>query len=91
MPVTCLNLAQILVCVLLLPFHEKKLKIMKFAQIPDIRTGDDIIDAVVVDEEAVGIDGKSLGAKILYGKDALSRYLSQNKSKNDEVRVVPSI
>lgn len=43
-------------------------------QIPDTRTGNDVIDAVVVDEEAVGY-----GAKILYGKGALNRYLSEHK------------
>lgn len=48
-------------------------------QIPDVRTGDNIIDAVVVDEEAVGLEGRGSGAKILYGKDALDRYLSQHK------------
>ncbi|KAH7854900.1 hypothetical protein Vadar_018875 [Vaccinium darrowii] len=48
-------------------------------EIPDVRTGDNIIDAVVVDEEAVGLEGRGSGAKILYGKDALDRYLSQHK------------
>ncbi|GMI95282.1 CLP protease regulatory subunit X [Hibiscus trionum] len=43
-------------------------------EIPDVRSGDDIIDAVVVDEEAIGS-----GAKILYGKGAFDRYLSQQK------------
>ena len=51
-------------------------------QIPDKRTGDDIIDAVVVDEEAVGLEGKGQGAKILYGKGALDRYLSDQKPKD---------
>jgi ATP-dependent Clp protease ATP-binding subunit ClpX len=54
-------------------------------QIPDVRTGDDIIDAVVVDEEAVGFEGRGCGAKILYGKDSLDRYLSQQKLKDLEV------
>ncbi|KAK4571204.1 hypothetical protein RGQ29_029858 [Quercus rubra] len=53
-------------------------------EIPDIRTGDDIIDAVVVDEEAVGSEGRGSGAKILYGKGALDRYLSQQKVKDLE-------
>ncbi|KAK6262494.1 hypothetical protein QUC31_008310 [Theobroma cacao] len=52
--------------------------------IPDVRTGDDVIDAVVVDEEAVGSEGRGTGAKILYGKGALDRYLSQQKSKDLE-------
>lgn len=51
-------------------------------EIPDVRTGDDIIDAVVVDEEAVGSEGRGCGAKILYGKDAFDRYLSQHKLKD---------
>lgn len=54
-------------------------------QIPDVRTGDDIIDAVVVDEEAVGSEGRGCGAKILYGKDAFDRYLSQHKLKDLQV------
>nr|XP_028960268.1 CLP protease regulatory subunit CLPX1, mitochondrial isoform X1 [Malus domestica] len=53
-------------------------------EIPEVRTGDDIIDAVVIDEEAVGLDGKGCGAKILYGKGALDRYHSQNKAKDAE-------
>jgi hypothetical protein len=54
-----------------------------FVQIPDIRTGDDVIDGVVVDEDSIelGSDGLVRGAKILYGKGALDRYLS--KEKND--------
>lgn len=42
-------------------------------QIPNERTGKDIIDGVVVDEEAVGS-----GAKILHGEAALAHYLSQH-------------
>ncbi|KAI8030975.1 hypothetical protein LOK49_LG01G01729 [Camellia lanceoleosa] len=53
-------------------------------EIPDVRTGNDIIDAVVVDEEAVGSEGCGCGAKILYGKGGLDRYLSQNKLKDVE-------
>ena len=54
-------------------------------QIPDVRTGDDVIDAVVVDEEAIGSEGRGNGAKILYGEGALDRYLSQQKLKDLEV------
>ncbi|XP_015878439.1 CLP protease regulatory subunit CLPX1, mitochondrial [Ziziphus jujuba] len=55
-------------------------------EIPDVRTGDEIIDAVVVDEEAVESKGKGkgCGAKILYGKGALDCYLLGHKSKNIE-------
>ncbi|XP_052622014.1 CLP protease regulatory subunit CLPX1, mitochondrial isoform X3 [Lactuca sativa] len=42
-------------------------------EIPDERTGKDVIDGVVVDEEAVGS-----GAKILHGQGALAHYLSQH-------------
>ncbi|GAB4826213.1 CLP protease regulatory subunit clpx1, mitochondrial [Ancistrocladus abbreviatus] len=50
-------------------------------EIPDERTGNDIIDAVVVDEDAVGLEGRGCGSKILYGKNALDGYLSQQKTK----------
>uniref|UniRef100_A0A5B7AG49 Putative CLP protease regulatory subunit X isoform 1 n=1 Tax=Davidia involucrata TaxID=16924 RepID=A0A5B7AG49_DAVIN len=56
-------------------------------EIPDVRTGDDIIDAVVVDEEAVGYEGCGCGAKILYGNGALDHYLSQHKLKDTETTV----
>ncbi|OMO93640.1 Clp protease, ATP-binding subunit ClpX [Corchorus olitorius] len=56
-------------------------------EIPDNRTGDDVIDAVIIDEEAVGIEGRGTGAKMLYGKGALDRYLSQQKSKESETTV----
>ncbi|CAI9296227.1 unnamed protein product [Lactuca saligna] len=48
-------------------------------QIPNERTGKDIIDGVVVDEEAVGS-----GAKILHGEAALAHYLSQHLIGNLE-------
>ncbi|KAE8077693.1 hypothetical protein FH972_016231 [Carpinus fangiana] len=54
-------------------------------EIPDVRTGDDIIDAVVVDEEAVGSDQRGRGAKILYGKGALDRYLSHEREPEVEI------
>ncbi|XP_061953515.1 CLP protease regulatory subunit CLPX1, mitochondrial-like [Populus nigra] len=50
-------------------------------EIPDVRTGDDIIDAVVVDEVAIGSEERSVGAKILYGRGALDHYLSEEKLK----------
>ncbi|KAG6745558.1 hypothetical protein POTOM_050055 [Populus tomentosa] len=50
-------------------------------EIPDVRTGDDIIDAVVVDEVAIGSEERSIGAKILYGSGALDHYLSKEKLK----------
>ncbi|WCJ28889.1 ATP-dependent Clp protease ATP-binding subunit ClpX [Euphorbia peplus] len=53
-------------------------------EIPDVRTGEDIIDAVVVDEEAVGFESRGAGAKILHGKGALDRFLSKDKLKTKE-------
>lgn len=53
-------------------------------QIPDTITGEDIIDAVIVDEEAVGLEGKGRGGRILYGKGALDRFLSRQKPKEFE-------
>ncbi|KAK9672437.1 hypothetical protein RND81_12G100700 [Saponaria officinalis] len=53
-------------------------------EIPDTRTGDNIIDAVIIDEEAVGLEGKGRGGRILYGKGALDRYLTQQTSKDTD-------
>lgn len=50
-------------------------------EIPDRKSGDERIDAVVVDEDAVGsVERAGCGAKILYGDGALNRYLSENKA-----------
>ncbi|RRT39600.1 hypothetical protein B296_00023040 [Ensete ventricosum] len=57
-------------------------------EIPDVKTGGERIDAVVVDEEAVGSADKPGcgGAKILHGDNALERYLSEkDKSSRDLV------
>jgi ATP-dependent Clp protease ATP-binding subunit ClpX len=54
-------------------------------QIPDVKRGADIIDAVVVDEEAIGPKQRGAGAKILDGRGALDHYLSKNKLKSSEV------
>ncbi|XP_071686185.1 CLP protease regulatory subunit CLPX1, mitochondrial isoform X2 [Rutidosis leptorrhynchoides] len=51
-------------------------------EIPDVRTGKDIIEAVVVDEEAVGVNEKGCGAKILHGEGSFDRYLSQYAVKD---------
>ncbi|CAI9771995.1 unnamed protein product [Fraxinus pennsylvanica] len=53
-------------------------------EIPDVRTGDDLIDAVLVDEESIGSEKCGCGAKILHGKGALDRYLSKHKLKDSE-------
>ncbi|CAK7324179.1 unnamed protein product [Dovyalis caffra] len=53
-------------------------------EIPDVRMGDDIIDAVVVDEEAIGSEERGVRVETLYGRGALDRYLSKGKSKYSE-------
>ncbi|KAJ6418821.1 hypothetical protein OIU84_002073 [Salix udensis] len=59
-------------------------------EIPDVRRGADIIDAVVVDEEAVGPEERGAEAKILYGRGALDRYLYKNKLNSSETTVESS-
>ncbi|GFP91296.1 ATP-dependent clp protease atp-binding subunit clpx [Phtheirospermum japonicum] len=54
-------------------------------EVPDVRIGDDIIDAVIVDKESIGTEGRGCGAKILYGKGAFDRYLSQHEPSDSEV------
>lgn len=47
-------------------------------EIPDIRTGNSKVDAVVVDEESVGSENaRGCGGKILHGDGALRNYLEQ--------------
>lgn len=51
---------------------------MKCPQVPDANKGIDTIDAVLVDEEAVGsVDGPGCGAKILHGHGALEKFLHE--------------
>lgn len=65
--------------------------ILLHLQIPDVRTGKEKIDAVVVDKESVGSsDLHGCGAKILYGEGALEKYLSQQRGRQTVVRVNPS-
>ncbi|KAK1617513.1 hypothetical protein QYE76_023030 [Lolium multiflorum] len=53
-------------------------------EIPDTKSGEKRIDAVVVDEDAVGsLDRPGCGAKILYGDGAFDLYLSQVKVVGD--------
>ncbi|KAJ0972922.1 hypothetical protein J5N97_020881 [Dioscorea zingiberensis] len=50
---------------------------------PNVKTGNDRVDAVLVDEESVGtINKPGSGAKILRGDGALDCYLNENKRKN---------
>lgn len=51
---------------------------------PDIRTGNDRVDAVVVDEESVGsVNSPGCGGKILRGDGALERYLAMARLKEN--------
>ncbi|KAF9670464.1 hypothetical protein SADUNF_Sadunf13G0071600 [Salix dunnii] len=52
-------------------------------EIPDIKTGSDRVDAVVIDEESVGsVHAPGSGGKILRGDGALEHYLEEYKLKN---------
>lgn len=47
-------------------------------EIPDVKAGDDRVDAIVVDEESVGaVNARGCGGKVLRGDGALQRYLAQ--------------
>ncbi|CAN4098042.1 unnamed protein product [Withania somnifera] len=47
-------------------------------EIPDVKSGDDRVDAIVVDEESVGpVNARGCGGKLLRGDGALQRYLAQ--------------
>ena len=52
----------------------------------------DVVDAVLVDEEAIGsVEKPGTGAKILHGMDALERYLNKLNSTDPVVRfLLPS-
>jgi hypothetical protein len=55
-------------------------------QIPDEKAGDERVDAVVVDEEAIGsVDRPGCGAKILRGDGALGRYITRSNMPNSPV------
>ncbi|KVH98247.1 hypothetical protein Ccrd_023525 [Cynara cardunculus var. scolymus] len=66
-----------------LHFSEKALRLIaQKAMIPDVRTGDDRVEAVVIDEESVGsVDKAGCGGKILHGDGALDDYLARIKCK----------
>ena len=61
----------------------------EYFQVPDITlNGDEHIDAVVLDEDAVGApDGNGVGAKILRGEGALDFFLG-NPERPSKVRIV---
>ncbi|XP_024024172.1 CLP protease regulatory subunit CLPX1, mitochondrial [Morus notabilis] len=61
-------------------------------EIPDVRTAENKINAVVVDEEAVGLEGRpGCGAKILYGQGAFHSYLSEHNLKDSESDAEPEV
>ncbi|CAA2980112.1 CLP protease regulatory subunit CLPX3, mitochondrial-like isoform X1 [Olea europaea subsp. europaea] len=54
-------------------------------EIPDVKTGKDKVDAVVVDDESIGTkDSPGCGGKILRGDGALEQYLAKAKLKDQE-------
>ncbi|KAL2538958.1 ATP-dependent Clp protease [Forsythia ovata] len=54
-------------------------------EIPDVKTGKDKVDAVVIDEESVGTkDAPGCGGKILHGDGALVQYLAKTKLQDQE-------
>lgn len=55
-------------------------------QIPDEKAGNERVDAVVVDEEAIGsVDRPGCGAKILRGDGALAQYITRSNMPNSPV------
>ncbi|KAG5109032.1 hypothetical protein JHK84_045939 [Glycine max] len=57
-------------------------------EIPDIKTGSDRVDAVVIDEESVGsLTAPGCGGKILRGDGALEQYLAKMKDSAVNVDV----
>ncbi|KAJ7975553.1 CLP protease regulatory subunit CLPX1, mitochondrial-like [Quillaja saponaria] len=57
-------------------------------EIPDVKTGKDRVDAVVVDEESVGaVNVPGCGGKILRGDGAFDRYLAQTKDLVENVEL----
>ncbi|KAL5142642.1 CLP protease regulatory subunit CLPX3, mitochondrial [Glycine soja] len=57
-------------------------------EIPDIKTGSDRVDAVVIDEESVGsLTAPGCGGKILHGDGALKQYLAKMKDSAVNVDV----
>ncbi|KAJ0753359.1 putative Clp ATPase [Helianthus annuus] len=58
-------------------------------EIPDVKMGNDRVEAMVIDEESVGsVDKPGCGGKILRGDGALDDYLAKTKCKEQEVRTL---
>ncbi|CAA3010264.1 CLP protease regulatory subunit CLPX3, mitochondrial-like isoform X1 [Olea europaea subsp. europaea] len=54
-------------------------------EIPDVKTGKDKIDGVVVDEDSIGTkDAPGCGVKILHGDGSLEQYLAKTKLQDQE-------
>ncbi|CAK9313887.1 unnamed protein product [Citrullus colocynthis] len=54
-------------------------------EIPDVKTGNERVDAVVVDEESVGsLNLRGCGGKILRGDGALERYLAETELRESQ-------
>nr|GMD23176.1 CLP protease regulatory subunit CLPX1, mitochondrial-like isoform X1 [Ipomoea batatas] len=54
-------------------------------EIPEVKAGNEKVDAVVIDEESVGSASvPGCGGKLLFGNGALERYLAQNQSKDQK-------
>ncbi|CAD6228848.1 unnamed protein product [Miscanthus lutarioriparius] len=59
-------------------------------EIPDEKSGNERVDAVVVDEEAIGsVDRPGCGAKILRGDGALDHYITRTNVMNLRVVSIP--
>ncbi|KAJ7970072.1 CLP protease regulatory subunit CLPX1, mitochondrial-like [Quillaja saponaria] len=57
-------------------------------EIPDVKSGNDRVDAVVIDEESVGpVNVPGCGGKILRGDGALDQYLAKTKDLVDNVEL----
>ncbi|XP_019155659.1 PREDICTED: CLP protease regulatory subunit CLPX1, mitochondrial-like isoform X2 [Ipomoea nil] len=54
-------------------------------EIPEVKAGNEKVDAVVVDEESVGSASvPGCGGKLLFGNGALEQYLARNQSKDQK-------
>lgn len=61
------------------------------SQIPDVKTGNDRVDAVVVDEASVGsVNSAGSGGKVLRGEGALEKYLAETRLEDLTVSFIIS-
>ena len=59
---------------------------MVIGQIPDVKSGSERIDAVVVDEDSIGTVGSpGCGGKILRGDGALDRFIAEHDKLKDSL------